>query len=67
MIELCCKFKVGFRKISEFQFTFGDLRALEFERVNGVFPTFYSYIYFAILVSLSTRNQAKTTHNDDKI
>ena len=59
MIELCCKFKVGFRKISEFQFTFGDLRALEFEQVNGVFPIFYSYIYFAILVRSEERRVGK--------
>ena len=59
--------KVGFRKIFKFQFIFGDLRALEFERVDGVFPTFSSYIHIALLVSPSGRNQPKTTHNNDKI
>ena len=43
----CCKFilKVGFLKNFEFQFIFEDLRVLKFERVDGVFPTFSSYIY----------------------
>ena len=49
-IELCCKLilKIGFWKTFEFQFIFGDLRALEFERVDGMFATF-SYIFFALL------------------
>ena len=51
----------------EFQFIFRDLCALEFQRVDGVFPTFPSYIYFALPVSPSGGNQPKTTHNDDKV
>ena len=51
----------------EFQFFFGDLRALEFEWVYGMFPTFSSYIFFVLLFSPSARNQPKTPHNDDKI
>ena len=63
-IQLCCKFisNVVFWKIFQFQFIFGDLRALEFERVDGMFPTFSSYIYFALLVSPSTKNQAKANN-----
>ena len=68
-LHLCSKFtlKVGFLKIFEFQFIFEDLRALEFERVDTVFPTFSSYIYITLLVSPSARNQPKTTHNENKI
>ena len=68
-IEFCHKFilKVGLQKIFQFQFIFGDLRALEFERVDGMFPTFSSYIFSVLLFSPSARNQPKTPHNDDKI
>ena len=68
--ELCCKFifMVGFWKMFEFQLIFGDLRALEFEGVDGqhvsnLFLKYSCHLFY----SPTTRNQPKTPHNDDKI
>ena len=40
---------------------------MEFDRDDGMFPTVSSYIFFALVVSPSPRNQPKIPHNDDKI
>ena len=74
-IELCCKFifKVGFRKHFEFQFTFGDLRALEFERVDGVFPNLFFSVYFSPFLFLPApetkpkQNIMMTKYNKSRI
>ena len=52
----------------EFQLIFGDLRALEFEGVDGqhVSNLFLKYSC-PLFNSPTTRNQPKTPHNDDKI
>ena len=59
--------KVRFRNVFEFQFIFGDLRALEFERFNGVFPTFSSYTFFALFFFSQRQKPTQYTHNDGKI